>query len=319
MRQGDKPLPTSLNRSLLPLALLIALSPAPASAYVPSTTKETGTSLRWTKSNCVYMRTNARGSDNIKDGSDVAAVKRAIKNWADATRSCSYMEFLVLEDKDDAKPSFTKSGCNENVVYWVEAGWKSNRGFEPMAAAITTVFFVEKKGDSRDGRILDADMELNGEYFTWSSNGGAGKTDIENTVTHELGHLLGLDHPCYVSNSNLPRPKDHLGNPVPNCSAVIGSSKPEYKTIRDATMYNFAEPGETKKRSPEADDILGICKTYPTASDPGTCEQVCYGAGEEGCSVASGTSSEDRGDLPLTLWALLAGLFLASRRSRDAA
>jgi hypothetical protein len=313
-------LPT-LSRSalLLPICLLVALSPAPSSAYVPSTTKETGTRLRWTKSNCVYLRTNARGSDNIKDGSDVAAVKKAIKNWADAIRTCSYLKFLVLEDKDDAKPSFTRNGCNENVVYWVEAGWKSNRKFDPMAAAITTVFFVEKKGDSRDGRILDADMELNGEFFTWSSNGGAGKTDIDNTVTHELGHVMGLDHPCYDPNSTLPRPKDSEGNAVPDCSTVIGSSKPEYLTIRDSTMYNFAEPGETKKRSPEADDIKGICNFYPTASDPGTCEQVCYGAGEEGCSVASSASSEDLRDLPLSLvlLALMAGLILAVRRAGD--
>jgi hypothetical protein len=39
-------------------------------------------------------------------------------------------------------------------------------------------------------------------------------------------------------------------------------------------MYNFAEPGETIKRTLEPDDINGLCAIYPTAEDPQVCEPV---------------------------------------------
>ena len=33
--------------------------------------------------------------------------------------------------------------------------------------------------------------------------------------------------------------------------------------ITTATMYNFADPAETKKRSPTQDDLNAICAAYP--------------------------------------------------------
>jgi hypothetical protein len=330
MRQGGPPVSPPLSYILSAL-MLLALA-TPTQAYVRSTTKESFTPLRWMDSNCVYMRINATGSADINDGSDVQAVKNAIeKNWPDLTRSCSYLKFLLMPETADAKPSFTKEGCNESVVYWVERACASKDDtdcwqHDKMAAAITTVFFVEKKGDPRDGRILDADMELNGVWFKWSSKGQIGRTDIENTVTHELGHVMGLDHPCWDLGANRPRdasgkllPMDDQGQSIPTCTAIIGSKLPEHKEMREVTMYNYAEPGETKKRTPETDDIEGICAIYPKASDPGVCKQVCYGA-DDGCAVAAG--DPDGPDGPPLLPILFMGLALVilglSRRSRQA-
>ena len=54
------------------------------------------------------------------------------------------------------------------------------------------------------GRILDADVEMNNFNFAFTVDGTAPATaagrpvaDVQNTLTHELGHLLGLDHTCY--------------------------------------------------------------------------------------------------------------------------
>lgn len=273
-----------LRHSSIPISPLLLgivwLGWATADAYVPSTTKETGTKLRWMESNCIHIRVNSNGCKDINDNSEIAAAKRAMDNWLSRIQSCSYLKFAVLPDSPDAMPSFTKSGTNENVIVWVNEGWKH----EKMAAAITTVFFLEKQGNPLDGRILDADMEINDQWFTFATNGAQGKTDVENTITHELGHVMGLDHPCY--DTTLPRPVDDKGNPIPDCAAVIGSSRADYKAMREVTMYNYAEPGETKKRSPEEDDIRGICETYPIAQDPGICQPVTYGD-DGGCSVSS--------------------------------
>ncbi|HZZ86095.1 MAG TPA: matrixin family metalloprotease [Anaeromyxobacteraceae bacterium] len=62
--------------------------------------------------------------------------------------------------------------------------------------------------------------------------------DVQNTVTHELGHVLGLAHP-----------PDH----------------PE------DTMAATAAPGETSKRVLAADDVEGICSVYPAPKPSGGC------------------------------------------------
>src|SRR3989338_6737943 len=66
--------------------------------------------------------------------------------------------------------------------------------------------------------------------------------DIQNTSTHEIGHLLGLDH-----SSNDPFE--------------------EIESIRTATMYYATNPGVTSGRSLEFDDILGMKHLYPQDAD----------------------------------------------------
>ena len=107
--------------------------------------------------------------------------------------------------------------------------------------------------------------------------GALSAEELANTLTHELGHLHGLEHPCLASGD--PQRVDDQGRPVPQCSSTTDPK------ILDATMYNFQDCGETKKESLSSDDIQGICAVYPTAKDPGTCEQV--GSGGSGCCSAS--------------------------------
>src|SRR5439155_438615 len=69
---------------------------------------------------------------------------------------------------------------------------------------------------------------------------------------------------------------DENGNPPPSC-AMLGTLSPAEKAkIQDATMYNSAMPGETKKRSPEPDDVAGSCAAYPLdkASQHSECKHV---------------------------------------------
>jgi MYXO-CTERM domain-containing protein len=295
------------QRLILALVTLVVSGwPTLSEGYVRSTTSKSGSPLGWLGSNCIYIRVNSSGSDDIKDGSDIAAAKSSIQTWRNAIRSCSYLRFVLEADSATALPGFTKSGANENVIYWVESGWKH----EKMAAAITTVYFLEKQGSSQDGRILDADIELNGEFFHFSTKGNPLRTDIENTVTHEMGHMMGLDHPC-DDGTRQPVPKDHTGETIPKCSAVQASNDPKSVEIRESTMYNFADPGETKKRTPEPFDIQGICEVYPIKDDPGECFPVSYDGGDNGCNVSS--ASPPLGTLGTLMWLVLLGLLLVVR------
>jgi uncharacterized protein (TIGR03382 family) len=207
---------------------------------------------------------------------------------------------------------------NVNLIKFRDVSWcRPATGDDPprchadSAAGLTTAVFVDDESSSRDGAIVDADIELNGVNFAISVGAQTGctspcKAELRNTLIHELGHLLGLEHPCRIGNE--PPRIDHNGDAVPLCSSSLGD--PE---ITEATMFNFQDCGEMKKESLEADDINAICTIYPLSEDPGSCDR----AGEpEGCCSASG------GGVPLP--AVLGGLALGAlifrrRRPRRAA
>ena len=81
------------------------------------------------------------------------------------------------------------------------------------------------------GVLGESDIVFNTHYL-WSASGAPGRYDVQNVATHELGHSLSLDDLSGPSHS-------------------------------EKTMYGYTAPGETKKRSLEADDIAGICHLYP--------------------------------------------------------
>jgi hypothetical protein len=289
------------------MACVFAL-PSLASAYVPSITNVTKKPLRWVNTNCVQLIPDLNGSDDIPDDSDIEALTNAVNNWHDGIQSCSYIRFQLMAGRTGLSKSFNEQGSNEAIVTWVEKDWSPTR--DVQAAGLTTLFFVDDADSPRDGMILDADVELNGVNFRFStgSTGKPGRMDLENTLTHELGHVLGLDHPCDDGTRKV-LPPDNEGNTLPKCGTAAVT-----RAMKDVTMYNFASTAEIKKRTLEPDDVLGICETYPLASDPGQCSPPIAGAGG-GCSIVNASKPDSPTGL---FWALLigfVGVFAGSRQS----
>ncbi|PWK07879.1 matrixin family metalloprotease [Tumebacillus permanentifrigoris] len=80
---------------------------------------------------------------------------------------------------------------------------------------------------SSTNKIVEADIDINVSY-PFANDGSSGNYDIGGNVTHELGHLLGLEH----------------------------------TTDTEATMYGTSTMGETKKRTLEQDNKNGILYLY---------------------------------------------------------
>ena len=294
-----------MPRALVLIFTALLLAPAPAAAWV-RTTNGNGIPVEWRKSNCLVMRIDNNGSDDIKDYSEIGAARKAWTNWRNATKSCSYLTFIELPTAKGLTPGYNKDGVNENIISWVETGWTHTA----FAVALTKISFVERSkdpGSGQDGRILDADIILNGQHLRFATDGNTKRHDVENTLTHELGHALGMDHPCDDGTYST-IPKDNNGKTIPKCGSASTT-----QAMKDSTMYNFTDLGETKKRSLTSDDINSICAVYPQKNDPGECKAVDIPAeyDDSGCAIAP------RSRLPLSLlWLLALALPFARARSR---
>jgi len=158
--------------------------------------------------------------------------------------------------------------------------------------ALTTVTYSPSSG-----QIFDADMELNawdgasGTFATTNPSDGwyfsclaplartlcgiygqddCNAMDLQNTVTHEAGHFIGLAHPCEVGQA---------GN---DCTSADAPT----------TMYPRANLGEYSKRDLDADDRQAVCDVYPAGAATLRCTSSSDGDGSGcGCGTATPTGA----------------------------
>lgn len=130
------------------------------------------------------------------------------------------------------KPS---SSDGINTIIWIRKNWKQLDFRPPTNALAVTLLAFDV-----DGKISDSDMYINAESFSWAvvdSSSESKAIDVQNVTTHEIGHIIGMDH----SSEDLFE---------------------ENETLLNATMYFAANPGETLRRQLGKDDILGVKSLY---------------------------------------------------------
>jgi hypothetical protein len=314
-----------------PLALLVAalalVGAASALGYVRSRTSKSNTPLAWT-SGCAFVTPDSGGTPDVPLPKVLEVIAVSADTWSNT--GCSYLTLHVDDPPEAGGEASLGRPVGKNYVVFRGDTWCPPDPKEPCydsnATALTTVFYVDKPGDPDDGRILDADVEINNINFAFTTDGTRPPTagtrpvaDLENTLTHEFGHLLGLDHTCYdgwnpceqgtckVNHVSCQTeldcyPLDDTGRRIPSCSDSLPPK------VSEATMFNFASAGDTTKRSLTQDDIEGICAIYPLAADPNVCARVSTGE-DDGCAVG-GRPGVGAG------LAALAALALALRRRR---
>lgn len=285
-------------------------------SYVRTGLTKGGKALYWENS-CVFVTEDAAGTTAIAGDDEFAIIEASNASWNDDTASCAYLNVMINDRK-----AVEVGNDKVNVIKFRDDVWgrpatadDPARTYSSAAAGLTTVVYIDDENSDRDGAILDADVELNGVNFRITVNGEPKlpvtkpQQELQNTLTHELGHLRGLEHPCRPSATD-PERTDDTGAAVPVCGTAAANTT----KITEATMYNYADPGETKKETLSADDIKAMCDVYPTAKDPDVCEPVGTSSNSGGgCCSASGGSGASF---------LLAGLTAAlvlRRRTRSKA
>lgn len=251
---------------------VVAFAPSGARAFERTRGEVPDTYLFW-RYREVEVRAAYDSSADLPPARVELAVTLSLAAWNDAAAGCS--DLLVV---DGGPPLGLDTNLvngdhdGENRIVWREDSWPAELS-EAVLAQTTLVY------DARTGELLDADIDLNGVHHFWTDTEEAGRvdTDVRNTVTHELGHVIGLAH-----------------TPDP-----------------EATMFAESAPGDLAKRTLAADDIDGLCFVYPdglvTPSAPNR-----RGASLTGCAVSSAPS----GSSPMWIALLFALVWGRRMRSR---
>lgn len=216
-----------LHRIIGRLSLVLAtlLLAGGAHGYILVTTSD-GTPIAWYQ-RCIEIWTNPavvaeRTPDEVQE-----ALELALATWSSV--DCTWIGAVArgFTCFDHVGLATWPGAQNEVLSRDAPGSWRHPY----RVVALTSLTY-----DKRDGALMDADIELNGEDYSFAVDGSVSAYDLQQTLTHELGHVFGLDHTPVVS----------------------------------ATMYALSYAGEISKRSLAPDDVAGICANHPLSTTPAT-------------------------------------------------
>ncbi|HEY5282512.1 MAG TPA: hypothetical protein VIM14_06965 [Polyangia bacterium] len=255
----------------------------PAHAYVRAVT-DLGVPVWW-RSPCVAMNIYLGASPPTLTAEQYWNASRlAAQAWSHDDVACTGLSISMTKHMEDTAELgldgknvivFVRDACTPSLA--ADAGAGERTCYPTNAMAVTTLF---KR--TTTGEIVDADMVINAVNFAWAdlvADGDqvAGTTaDFQNTLTHELGHVIGLAHPCYIANDGPAPLTDNTGKVELNCGdpGVLAS-------VAASTMYPVVSTHDTERRSLTPDDQKAACDIYPSS------QGACTYLGGSGCSVAS--------------------------------
>jgi hypothetical protein len=198
------------------LLLTIALLGSNLSNAFVLKTDSSGATLRW--KHAVQFVVDSRISGIMGEPRAFDAIQSALDSWQAAASGLP----LSLTTGRSRGLGFDHLGRNQNEIVAL-----SEWPFDANAIAVTLVTI-----DTGSHEILDADIAFNvsSHLFRMVSPEGDSCDDIQNTITHEFGHALGLAH---------------------------------NRTDSGVVMYPSARLGEVSKRVLSGDDRAGIGELYP--------------------------------------------------------
>jgi hypothetical protein len=190
------------------------------------------------------------------------SVDKAWASWQAAAHPCSSINLSEAPQSSSRTQGFNPNGPNENLLHFrqtfcmdfvpqTDPCWASsdcNNAHDCWSYQAGTIALTTTTYDKNTGVLFDADIELNAAKFIFTTvdappclpsaqSQSCVATDIQNTVTHETGHALGLDH----------------------------------NTSPTSTMFNSAPVGETSKRTLDPGSAEFLCKVYPDGGVPQDC------------------------------------------------
>lgn len=290
------------------LVLALSLGQISSAPYVRSRAEAGDSSsqcLFWTVPKITWYQSTLGNPATKPAGTEFDAVRRSFQNWQSVFATCGNLAFEEGGKVEERKVGYVVGEDNRNLVLFRQrrcadvapsndACWNDDEcgnKYDCWSNDSQTIAVTLTTYDQISGIIYDSDIELNTPsfYFTTSDGlvcpapgtTGCVSTDIENTMTHEIGHFVGLDHTNFAGSTMNPR----------------------------------AQPGETSKRSIDSGSKDFVCASYPKGKPSVACiHPTTDSALGRKASVAGCSSAGAEAWLPaLAGWALL-----LVRRRREA-
>lgn len=196
--------PGSIVAALAILACIVPTQPR-ASDFYDFAGTSTELRLKWPTKNIRVSISSSLTSpaSGIKPDSDVmGAVRRALGRWAVAAD-------IKFEEVASGVQSISPVSGGDGISLITIADTEENQavfgsGNNP---ARTRVFYDPETGEITEADIVISPQPLSpeGVPVQFSTDGSAGTYDLESTLTHELGHLLGLEHSNIIGATMQPR------------------------------------------------------------------------------------------------------------------
>lgn len=181
-----------------------------------------------------------------------AALTGAASIWNSALAGCGAPRLLAnLEQLD--QPALRDDPVNAVMLHerhWCPPGFVQQEECYPASLqGRTHLYSMVQPGGAEDGRVRGADVEINGFGFRWSAAGGEVKTlSLRTVLVHELGHVLGLDHPCGPNTEWA-----HADRPLRPCDPAAN-----WGVMRsDLALVSGSSPVE-----PTKSEVAAVCSLY---------------------------------------------------------
>ncbi len=191
------------------------------------------TAPKW-RNGAISFKAENQGGNGVSANTFVQAVRSAAQEWSNVSCSSMLTAFGgTISSTNSARWGNSNNLSNENGVFFVrsQAEWIEVTGSGAGSTLGVTVSpYSGWNCNSRE--FSDTDILINGFL-----EGGWNYENLQGTILHEMGHSIGLGHPCLTTNYNCNN----------SCSAVMA-----------ATGADFAIP--------QQDDVNAVCALYPGSS-----------------------------------------------------
>jgi hypothetical protein len=206
--------------------------------------------VAWPPGDVVFRVSTDGAPPHFSEAELAEEIERAMEAWRAPECGVAAPRF------DRAQSETAEVGDGTNTIAWVSE-WEA-RGLDASVPGYTDIAY---RGDETGWRIAEADILLNAEHFDWE------ELSLQAVLTHELGHALGLDHPCEEGG---------IGG-VPACESA------DEATLA-SVMYPLYDVTRARLGS---DDVAGICYLYPAGECDGGCgiREVCI---DDACHATCG-------------------------------